>query len=421
MIFELNRVAISDIIIVGDNMKKAFYIIIIVFLLNGCLPINKNNEMIDLSNMNIEEIKEYATLNNLKLEIETTYHDSILKDKVINQSIESGTVIKENDSLKVVISLGKTPITLYKEYKVNELGNVPIMMYHGIIDKKNVDTSYTGGNVDRDGYNRTSEAFRNDLEMYYQKGYRMIRLIDYMNGNIDTELGKSPIVLTFDDGNVNNFKVNGLDDEGNLIIDPNCAVGILEEYKKKYKDFNVTATFFLNSGLFGQSKYNNQILKWLVENGYDIGNHTKNHVDFSNVDEVRTQAEIAYMYKTLDEIIPDKYIKVIALPFGSPYKSDHPNFSYILKGSSEGYNYETEGTLRVGWTYDYSPFHKSFNKTFVKRIRAYDNDGVEHDIQMTFDNLEKSRYISDGDKNTIVVLDEANINVNIKDKKIIKY
>ena len=40
---------------------------------------------------------------------------------------------------------------------------------------------------------------------------------------------------------------------------------------------------------------------------------------------------------------------------------------------------------------------------------------------MTFDNLEKSRYISDGDKNTIVVLDEANINVNIKDKKIIKY
>ena len=170
MIFELNRVAISDIIIVGDNMKKAFYIILIVFLLNGCLPINKNNEMIDLSNMNIEEIKEYATLNNLKLEIETTYHDSILKDKVINQSIESGTVIKENDSLKVVISLGKTPITLYKEYKVNELGNVPIMMYHGIIDKKNVDTSYTGGNVDRDGYNRTSEAFRNDLEMYYQKG-----------------------------------------------------------------------------------------------------------------------------------------------------------------------------------------------------------------------------------------------------------
>ena len=40
MIFELNRVAISDIISVGDNMKKAFYIIIIV-LLNGCLQLTK--------------------------------------------------------------------------------------------------------------------------------------------------------------------------------------------------------------------------------------------------------------------------------------------------------------------------------------------------------------------------------------------
>ena len=29
----------------------------------------------------------------------------------------------------------------------------------------------------------------------------MVRLIDYVNGKIDTEYGKSPIVLTFDDGN----------------------------------------------------------------------------------------------------------------------------------------------------------------------------------------------------------------------------
>ena len=68
--------------------------------------------------------------------------------------------------------------------------------------------------------------------------------------------------------------LGGYDEKGNIIIDPNCAVGILEEFKKKYKDFNVTATFFLNGGMFQQKEYNEKIIKWLIENGYDIGKHT---------------------------------------------------------------------------------------------------------------------------------------------------
>ena len=87
-------------------------------------------------------------------------------------------------------------------------------MYHGI---ENVEsTEYVGGNVDKDGYNRTVEAFKNDLEFYYKEGYRMVRLEDYVNGKITTELGKSPIILTFDDGNKNNFNVLGKDEDGNL-------------------------------------------------------------------------------------------------------------------------------------------------------------------------------------------------------------
>ena len=43
------------------------------------------------------------------------------------------------------------------------------MMYHGIVDT--TENEYTGGNVDKDGYNRTSNAFLEDLEFYYEKGY----------------------------------------------------------------------------------------------------------------------------------------------------------------------------------------------------------------------------------------------------------
>ena len=39
---------------------------------------------------------------------------------------------------------------------------------------------------------------------------------------------------------------------------------------------------------------------------------------------------------------------------------------------------------------------------FLKRIRAYDNNGKEFDIEMNFKILENKKYISDGDKDTII-------------------
>jgi peptidoglycan/xylan/chitin deacetylase (PgdA/CDA1 family) len=370
--------------------------------------------------MNLDEIKEYARKNNIILKVENEYNDLAL-GKVVKQSIAVNTAFNKNDILIITMSLGPIPTSLYKDNNVNELGNIPIMMYHSIVNKTNDETPYTGGNVDKNGYNRTTEAFRNDLEMYYQKGYQMIRLNDYINGNINIPLGKSPLILTFDDGNSDNFLVTGIDDYGNLIIDPNSAIGILESFKKKYKDFNVTATFFLNAELFGQSKYNNKILEWLVNNGYDIGNHTRTHTDITKIDATKTQSEVAYMYQLFDTVIPNEYVHIIALPYGSPYEMTHPNFPYILEGNYDGYTYKTDATLQVGWDADYSPFHKNFNKTFLKRVRAWDNNGTGFDIEQVFNNLDKNRYISDGNKDTIVISNDTNLNLNIKDKKIIKY
>ena len=291
----------------------------------------------------------------------------------------------------------------YQNNNVDELGEVPIMMYHGIQHKNNSDTEYTGGNIDKDGYQRTTEAFINDLEFYYNEGYRMIRLTDYVDGIIDVELGKSPIVLTFDDGLSNNIKVTGLDEKGEIIIDPNSAVGILESFKEKYPDYNVTATFFINGGLFDQDEYNEKILNWLVNNGYDIGNHTYSHVNFSNVNNLKTQEEVGKIYEILDKIIPDKYVNIIALPFGSPYNLQHKNMPYIFNSNYNNKTYETKSTLRVGWKAESSPFSNEFNPKFLKRIRAYDNNGEEFDIQMNFDLLKKSRYISDGNVDNIVI------------------
>lgn len=399
-------------------------VVVIILVLGVFFILNRSKEdkkllMIELTTL--EEANTFTKDNNLKLEVSYEYSDEIEKDKVISQSIKKGTELKDNDIIIVVVSKGKIDKEKLASDGINELGKVPIMMYHGIREKTSSSTGTVGGNVDKDGYNRTPEAFRKDLEFYYEKGYRMIRLDDYISGKVDVEYGKSPIILTFDDGNEDNIKVTGLEDNGNIIIDKNSAVGILEEFKKKHPDANVTATFFVNGGIFNQSEYNEKILKWMVDNGYDIGNHTQTHLDIKKSSSDRVQKEIAYVYDKLEELIPGKYVKIIALPFGSPYTKTHDNFKYVLSTTYNGKIYDTEAALRVGWEPEVSCFDKDFDKTFLKRCRAYDNNGKEFDIEMVFTNLEKNRYISDGDPSTITIKESNKDKLVETDKKVITY
>ena len=408
------------------NISKivVFIIVVIILVLGVFFVLNKSKEnkkllMIELTTL--EEANTFTKDNNLKLEVSYEYSNEIEKDKVISQSIKKGTELKDNDIITVVVSKGKIDKDKLASDGINELGKVPIMMYHGIREKTSNSTGTVGGNVDKDGYNRTPESFRKDLESYYEKGYRMIRLDDYINGKVDVEYGKSPIILTFDDGNEDNIKVTGLDDNGNIIIDKNSAVGILEEFKKKHPDANVTATFFVNGGIFNQSEYNEKILKWMVDNGYDIGNHTQTHLDIKKSSGDRVQKEIAYVYDELEKVIPGKYVKIIALPFGSPYVKTHDNFKYVLSTSYNGKTYETEAALRVGWEPEVSCFDKDFDKTFLKRCRAYDNNGKDFDIDMVFNMLKKNKYISDGDAATIVIKEADKDKLGTTDKKVITY
>ena len=397
------------------NMKKWIIIFFFCWICIGCA----RNEIIKVPNfsgMEKEEVEEYAKKQKIELTIKEEYHETISEGKVIKQKPEAGEPLSRH--VEITISKGKK--IDYKELQVNELGDVPIMMYHGIQNKSNEGTGYIGGNLDKDGYQRTKEAFLEDLEFYYQNGYRMIRLIDFVNGKIKVEAGKSPIVLTFDDG-LNNIQVTGIDSNGEIIIDPNSAVGILESLKEKYPDFGITATFFLNAGLFEQPEYNEKIIDWLLEHGYDIGNHSYSHVDFTTITEKKSEEEIGKMYTLLNSVTKGNYVPIVALPFGSPYQKNHTNFKSILNGAYEGTTYQTKAALRVGWEANDSCFSKDFDSTFLKRIRAYDNLGKDFDITYNFDLLKKRRFISDGDENQITVPKELQEQIGNTKLEIVTY
>ena len=312
-------------------------------------------------------------------------------------------LVNKGKKKKIISSVSQLQTVEAKsDLKINELGKVPIMMYHGIVNVKSEETEFVGGNYDKDGYARTAEAFRDDLEFYYKHGYRMIRLKDYLDGKIDCPKGTSPIILTFDDGSDNNIKVTGLDKNKNIIIDKDSAIGILEEMKKKYPDFNVTATFFLTKKLFRQD-YSKKAMEWLIDNGYDIGNHTYDHVSLADKDIEFAKYQVVMQYENLKSIIGDKYVNIVALPLGQPNDYGDPICQAIYDITIENNNHKTASLLKVGWEPEYSPFDKRVNIKYLKRVRAYDNNGEEYDLKSTFDKLENERYVSDGDMETITI------------------
>jgi hypothetical protein len=61
--------------------------------------------------------------------------------------------------------------------RVNELGKVMIIMYHDIQDREGE-------------WVRSSANLRKDLQRFYDLGYSLIPLSDYLTGDIDTAAGK---------------------------------------------------------------------------------------------------------------------------------------------------------------------------------------------------------------------------------------
>jgi len=320
--------------------------------------------------------------------------------------VETETKVAEETTEQNESSRVYTPEE-YAAAGVNELNSVPILMYHRIYDMTNDETEYTGGNVDKDGYNRTYEAFENDLEMYYDSGYRCMRLTDYLDGEIDVPFGYSPIILTFDDGR-QEAGIEGFDAEGNPIFAPHSALGILEAFKEKHPDFRTTATFFLNEALFEEiPAYEDRVkvVQWLVDHGYDVGNHTLDHPQLSDCTAEEITRQVGGMYRILEDTIPGKYVNIVALPYGDPtdMKAD-AKYENIMHGEYEGFPYETKGALLCGCTRQCSPFTTDWDPTHIRRIRGYDNHGEEFDIEMCFAQLnEGKRYISDGNPDTVVI------------------
>ncbi len=275
--------------------------------------------------------------------------------------------------------------------KVNELGRVPIIMYHDIQD-------YEAEWV------RSKDNFRRDLERFYELGYSLVLLSDYLEGNINVPAGRSPLVLTFDDGTRGQFRFVETD-EG-LVPDPDCAVGILLEFSRTHPEFGHAATFFVYSwSPFGEPSQAEAKFKFLLENGMEIGNHTFSHKDLAYASPEEVAAEIGKLANEVRRICGYDTVS-LALPYGGYPKSTEN----LLGGTWDGQDYVNKGILLVGAEPAPSPYSKKFNPLAIPRIR-----GSQDELDKWLRELEKypeTRFISDGRNDTVTIrqADVANLN-----------
>jgi peptidoglycan/xylan/chitin deacetylase (PgdA/CDA1 family) len=271
------------------------------------------------------------------------------------------------------------------EVGANELGEIPVLMYHRLLPDG-------GGD-----YDLTPDEFRGELEWLYEHDYRPITALDLGRGEIDVPAGTTPVVLTFDDSTREQFAYT---EDGEIASD--TKVGIMLEVAERYGE-DITGSFYvITSSLFGGTADGPRILQHLDELGFEVANHTHEHGNLSSLDAEGVRRELATNVAVVREHVPDAAVATLSLPFG--IRPDPVELAF--EGSYDGTDYVNEIILLVGSHPTPSPFHADWSPQ-VPRIRSSPSwDGGEPDYGSAFwlqvlENNPERKYVSDGDPTRI--------------------
>ncbi|HEV2065948.1 MAG TPA: polysaccharide deacetylase family protein [Thermomicrobiales bacterium] len=291
-----------------------------------------------------------------------------------------------------------------KTYQPNELGVIPVLQYHVFVtDPEAVDQ-----------FTMTIDTFTEQLQWLYDHDFYVISMADFLNNTISAPAGKRPVVRTFDDGTAGQFRfIKGSD--GNLVPDPDSAVGVMEAFYAEHPDFGRGGFFaVLPFNCFAEPNEPDQMpfcerkLTWLAEHGYEVGNHTAGHQDLLDVTDERFMSEVAEAARWIDERVPEpgNLSQVLVMPYGNYPDADlHPEQRQMMR---EGFEYDgmhirLQGAFMVGSNPAESPSSALWDPIWIPRIQTF-----EESMKYWFTAFEDGNailYVSDGNLDTVTVPD----------------
>ena len=266
-------------------------------------------------------------------------------------------------------------------FRANELGQIMILEYHRISRPESA-------------WSRTPAHFRQDLKKLYTNGFVLYPLNRFIDGIIDVPAGKTPVILTFDDSSDSQFRLRKT--KHGTVIDPDCAVGILEEFSRNHPGFGHYATFFVlpkakqPNNYFSQPRYNRYKTRYLLQRGFEIGNHTLWHANLRQF-EHRAVPLIASVQTFINRYAPGYRIRSFVPPFGV-FPRDR---SVLRRGRYRGTSYHHDAVLRNGGGSCRSIFDHRFRPFFMPRIIV--REGTLVRWLRYWRTHPGQRFISDGD------------------------
>ena len=272
-------------------------------------------------------------------------------------------------------------VSAWPRYEPNPDGKILVLEYH-LIDRP------------EDRWQRTPENFRADLEGMLAAGYYPVNLRDLASGDLGmVPLGRKPIVLTFDDSSIGQFRI--LEDGS---VDPDSAVGILLAFHAEHPaDWPLRATFFVLQDvdvperiLFGQPEWAQVKLQMLVDWGMEVGSHTVSHANLAESSPEEVRRQLALSQSRLEEWLPGYQVVSLSLPFGE-YPSD---MSLLSSGEYDGYTYEYRAAVEVSGGLAPAPGSAGFDPYHIPRVQA-----TQTELDYWFEQAEQPGvyYVSSGE------------------------
>lgn len=274
------------------------------------------------------------------------------------------------------------------EVEANELGEVPVLMYHRLREDG-------GGD-----YDRTPEEFRAELEWLFANDYVPVLVRDLVDGDIDIPAGTSPVVLTFDDSPLEHAQLDE-DDEP----EPDTALGILHDVAEEHEHVDPVALWSVLPAPFGgNEEEGDRIMRWLHDNGHELANHTCRHEPLSGRDDADVAQDVLCGEQIITDAVPEAEVRTFTLPLG--VWPDERSLAY--EGSTDDGDYAHDAVLLVGSNPAPSPFDEAFDPLALPRIRTGSWDGGDPDFESEFwltrlDETPDGRFVSDGDPDTVAV------------------
>lgn len=279
----------------------------------------------------------------------------------------------------------------------NELGRIPILMYHAFV--------FNEENTDQ--WTLTFDQFREQLDWLVANDYVMVGMSSVINRDFDVPAGKKPVVLTFDDGSGGQFRLQAAAD-GGYEVNPDTAVAILEEYKALYPEFAGPAFFaVLPDWCFTfpddrDPSTCDERLQWLVDNGYEVGNHTMDHMNLTDasLDDFIYQVHgpVAWFGERITG--PNDLTDVVVLPYGA-YPAQDDIRAMLFNGFQvEGEFFAPTLILEVGASPARSPFHIEW----TPNLSRYNTEPATFwQWAESMDSGETVVFVSDGDVTTVTI------------------